>query len=183
MTPSNEPLSNAALDRFHSALRHAGAPLGDEIGPGLSDAEIDRLGKRLAVAVPPELRTLWSWGTSPRQPTAAGSWDINAQFELWPPDVAIKQIEGARLDEAVSRTALAFGGSQDLLLLIEGGATNESSPVVLAPIDDPSTLRAAPSLGALFNLWTDQLSSGDYRYVNGEWAPVDGPRPWIRDVS
>lgn len=80
----------------------------------------------------------------------------------------------------MSRNTIAFGGpSQDAYLLIEGDATNAVSPVIYAFIDDPDTLGAAPSLGALFTLWTEQLASGDYRYVGDEWQPLDGPRPWI----
>lgn len=184
MTLDAPPLTTEILNRFRDALRTAGAPLGDEFGPGLTDADIDRLGDQIGVGVPPELRTLWSWGTAPTKQQALDSWDINPQFQLWPPEVAIKQTERYRRDDSVSRTHIVFGGPpQDEYLLVEGNATRTVSGVILAIIEDPETLNAAPSMGALFSLWAEQLVAGDYRYVDGEWRPLDGPRPWIPDAS
>lgn len=49
-------------------------------------------------------------------------------------------------------------------------------------IDDPDTSEAAPSLGALFQLWTEQLARGEYKFIGDEWHPLDGPlpEPYIR---
>lgn len=173
-------LTSEILDRFVDALRHAGAPLGDEIQPGLSDDAIDHVGRQIRVEIPPELRVLWRWGVAPTDIRTPDSWDVNPEFQIWPPATAIKQTKRYRKDDMVSRSTIAFGGpSQDAYLLVEGGATKPVSPVVYAFIDDPDTLGAAPSLGALFTLWTEQLAAGDYRYTGNEWEPLDGPTPWI----
>lgn len=185
MTRDAPPLTSEILDRFRDALRAAAAPLGDEIGPGLTDAEIDRLGNRVGVAVPPELRTLWTWGTAPDKQRSPDSWDINPEFQLWPPTSAIEETQDYRLDDTVSRTTIAFAGSQDHFLLVEGDATQTVSRVILALIDDPNTLGAAPSLGALFNLWADQLASAIRRRPMGAAqrpAPVD-PRRQLNSAT
>lgn len=184
MSPDATPLTFEILDRFRAALQRAGAPLGDEIEPGLTEEQINDLAGQLGVGVPPELRTLWLWGTAPATPHAVDAWDINPEFELWPPAVALAQTKNYRLDETVPRNTIAFGGpSGEGYLLVKADDATAVSGVTYAFIDDPETLSAAPSLGALFELWAAQLAGGDYRYVADEWQPLDGPRTWIPDAS
>lgn len=182
MSNDTPALTAEILDRFHQALRHAGAPLGNEIGPGLSDEQIDRLTEPLGLQAPPELRTLWRWGTAPIEPATNASWEINPEFDLWPPAQAIKETKEHRLDKTVSRATIAFGGpTGDAYLLVDGNSDAATSRVTYADIEDPETISAAPSLGALFVLWTDQLAGGDYRYVEDRWEPLDGPQTIIVD--
>lgn len=184
MTSHAPRLSAEILDRFREALRFAGAPLGGEIGPGLTDAEINRLGDHVGVNVPQELRTLWRWGTVPETQSTPDSWDINPVFELWPPALAITETKAYRVADTARHRALAFGGpSQDGYLLAEADAEALISRVIYARIDDPNSIAAAPSLGAIFTLWTEQLAAGDYKFVGDEWRPLTGPRAWISDVT
>ena len=174
------PLTPEILERFREALVHAGAPIGDEIAPGLSDEQIDRLVGEVGVQVPQELRTLWRWGSPASAPRTHASWEINPEFPWWPPARAIKETQNYRLDKTVPRTTIAFGGpSGNGYLLVEGNSNTTTSQVFLADIEDPDTLIAAPSVGALVQLWTRQLSNGDYRYDAGRWQPEDFPVPFF----
>lgn len=174
-----QPLTVEILDRFGETLRHAGAPLGNEIQPGLSDGEIDAIGAELGVAVPSELRTLWRWGTAPSEPRLEDSWDINYRLELWPPSYAVSRTKEHRRDEFVSQTTIAFGGPANRgWFLVEGGALHATSPVIYRLIDDPDPGSAAPSLGTLVEYWARQLAERAYYYDGERWYPDDGPRPW-----
>lgn len=176
MSSEAPSLTPAILDEFRAALVHAGAPLGTEIQPGLNDEQIDQLGKELRVDVPAELRTLWRWGQAPTAKLTPGSWEVNPEFELWPASQAIRETEQYRLGGSASRHNIALGGPRgEGFLLVEGDRDSPSSRVTYAFIEDPDTLVAAPSIGALVQLWTHQLADGEYRYLDGQWDPLDGP--------
>lgn len=85
------PLTTEILDDFRAGLRRAGAPLADEFEPGLTEAEIDELGRQLGVRVPGELRTLWRWGTVRPRGVLSNFWSAAAGHELWPPAVAVSE--------------------------------------------------------------------------------------------
>jgi hypothetical protein len=174
-------LSVQLLERFRAALRAAGAPLGDAIGPGLSDAQIDELAVELGAAVPPELRTLWSWGY-PASTWTDGGWDINPSFELWPPSHAVLATRHYQQSFEPLAAHIAFAGPpQTDYLIVPGNESTPTSPVLIVSLEDPGKTHAAPSLGALFQLWTEQLARGDFRFVGDEWQPPYGPLPFIRD--
>lgn len=176
-------LSPGVLDRFREALRFAGAPLGEELGAGLSDSEIDAIGAALRVQVPPELRTLWRWGVPPAEPRTRASLDVNREFELWPTDRVIEETRWQRAEDDPIQTAIAFAGIPDSRgwLLVQGRAENSISPATYAFNETPETYIAAPSLGALFAHWTDLLESGQYRFDGQFWEPEDGPSGCIID--
>lgn len=175
-------LTTEILERFRAALRTAGAPLGDAIGPGISDAEIDEVGAQLGVGVPRELRTLWRWG----QPTADAAtreagYDVNARYELWAPADAIKATLFYRPFITELANCIAFAGPpQDGCLVVEGNAGTVTSPAFEAYVGDNSLIHdgasLAPSLGTLFALWARQLECGDYTYDGREWH-WDGAMP------
>ena len=185
MTTEARPLSPEILEEFRAALKTAGSPLGHSIDPGLSDEQIDQLAADLGVDVPPELRTLWRWGSpSPAAAKREGGWDINPSFELWPPAVAVKVTGKYRsYISGISRYITFAGPPQGGCLLVLGDQTEPTCQVIYALIDDPDKLSAAPSLGTLFQLWTDQLTGGHYRFVGDEWETLDGPTPWITEPS
>lgn len=180
MKADPEELSPELLERFRAALHSAGAPLGNLVEPGLTDEQIDQVAIELGVRVPPELRVLWRWG----QPSEAGGaqeggWDINPRFELWPPPSAITATRNYRAlkPELGSHIAIA-GPPQGGCLLVRGDQQAPTSRVVYALTDDPDILDAAPSLGALFQIWTAQLANGDYAFAEGEWQALGGPLPF-----
>lgn len=184
MTDHVPQLTPEMLDRFRAALATAGAPLADAIGPGITDAQVDKLAGKLGLKAPPELRTLWTWGAVTQQPASPDSWDINVEFALWPPQVAIRETkEHRKLDPTDSRQTISFGGSSGDQLLVEGDPTATRSPVTYALLESPNTIDAGPSLGALFELWTTQLENGDYRYTDGQWHPINGPMVFIPSQS
>lgn len=182
MSTEATELTTEILERFRAALRIAGAPLGDAIEPGLSDAEIDAVEVQLGVAVPPELRTLWKWGrpSETRADPQNGGWDINPEFELWPPANAVAMTQTFRsLIPEVSRQIAFAGPPQDSCLMVDGDQTGATSSVRYVMIEEPDSFSAAPSLGALFQLWTDQLAGGDYKFSGDEWESLDGPLVFI----
>lgn len=174
-------LTPELLDRFRAALAAAGAPLADAIEPGLSDRQIDRIARRLRVKAPPELRTLWRWGAAPSRPLHRDAWSLNSEFDLWPPEIAIRETKAHRKDRSVSRSTISFGGPSGAgYLLVEGDAAMTHSRVMYSLIEDPDPFEAAPSLGALFTLWTTQLEQGAYRHVDGQWHDPEEPLLFIK---
>lgn len=61
-------------------------------------------------------------------------------------------------------------------LVVDGDTASPTSRVIHAFDDDPDTLVAATSVGALVIHWTELLEEGHYRCENGEWTSIDGPR-------
>lgn len=178
------PLANEVLEQFRAALQQAGAPLGAAIGPGLSDSEIERYAGKLGVPVPPELQTLWRWGCpSPDASTIEAGWDINPEYELWTPQIVVGMTDDWRDSDPDLARCIAFAGPpQDGCLIITGDDRAAVSPVKgwyidsMTPVSDKPIL--APSLGVLFHLWTEQLTSADgYTFSGGLWDPED-PLPW-----
>ncbi len=184
MSPSPEQLSFEILERFRAALKTAGAPLASAIDPGLSDEQIDDVAAELGMAVPPELRTLWRWGCpADSAGDQEAGWDVNARFELWPPSYAVVATRHYQGWYEPLPAHIAFAGPpQSSCLLVRGDDTAPTSPVIAAYIDDPDTSDAAPSLGALFQLWTEQLAGGEYKFIGDEWHPLDDPlpQPYVR---
>lgn len=184
MSANPAELSVETLERFRVSLRRAEAPLGQAIEPGLTSAELDELEAELSVRLPRELRTLWSWG----RPSSAtvdrnlGGWDINPSFQLWPPDQAIAATRDFRSLTPELTEYVAFAGpSQDDCLMVAGDEAGATNSLILAFTEDPYPLELTPSLGALFQLWADQLESGEYRFSfsANRWESIDGPLPFI----
>lgn len=173
-------LTSDLLDRFAAALRFAGAPLGDELAPGLSDGEIDGVGAALGVPVPPELRTLWRWGVPPENPRTRESLEVNREFELWPIDRVLKETRWQRMDAPI-QTSIPFAGIAEGRgwLLVEGRVDLDASPVTHAFNETPDTFLAAPSIGALIEHWSKLLEDRDYYFDGQVWEPEDGPIEYV----
>ena len=78
---------------------------------------------------------------------------------------------------------IAFAGPpQDGCLIVPSDDIAPTSPVLKAYFADSDTIDAGPSLGSLFELWTEQLASGDYKFIGDEWQSLDGPLPYVRDT-
>ena len=77
---------------------------------------------------------------------------------------------------------IAFAGPpQDNCLIVPGDSTAPISPVIYAYLDDEDTIDAGPSLGTLFELWTEQLEHGDFKFTGDRWQSLDGPPPFVRN--
>ncbi len=185
MSSSPLQLSPEMLDRYLAALRAAGAPLADNLGPGLSDQEIDELLAPLGLAASPELRTLWGWRiTSMASAPQPDAFDLNPDFELWPPEIAVKQTENYRdHTDGGHRPSVAVAGAkwEWLLVLCDPNSAAATAPIEHFLLDEPTFATRAPSLGALFAKWTEQLERGDYTHTSGEWEPENPPQTLIVD--
>ena len=180
MSSDAPQLTPELLDRFRAALANAGAPLGHAIEPGLTDKQVDRLTRKLGLEAPPELRTLWKWGVATGKPDHRDAWRLNPGFDLWPPDVAIRETKEHRKDRSVSRSTIAFGGPTGSgYLLVDGDPAVTRSKVAYSLVEDPEPFQIAPSLGALFELWTKQLENREYRHVDGRWHNPEEPLLFI----
>lgn len=169
-------LSTEVLERFRAALKTANALLGDEIEAGISDDEIDQLATELGVGVPPELRTLWKWGrpSADARRRDAG-WDINRDFQLWSPTAAL---EGTRYYRSLMPELgpyIAFAGPRQGGCLIIRGDHSAVSPVIEFYVEDSDpvdeAVAIAPSLGAVFELFANELEAGAFKYVGDRWEP------------
>ncbi len=153
-------LSDAILERFLRAATTAAVPLVAELGPGLSDHEISDLGHALGDQIPSEIRTLWRWRAAPASPKHAWSWQINPEFELWPPTQSVTNtFEYRTMLETdpnlydAPPTGVCFGGARGFLFT-DTARRGNLAPVGYLMVDDPEFEPAAPSLGALFMHWT-----------------------------
>lgn len=163
------PVTPEMLEHFAEALSFAGAPLIDELGPGLTDAELGELEATLGVSVPPELRTLWQWGTPPESPLTHDSWDLNPLVELWPPSIVVERTQFEREDPEFSELQIVFARAGNRRLSVVGDAGLRVSAVL---DDDVDPVFVAPSIGTLIERWTKQMLAGEYWY-DGEpnWKP------------
>lgn len=170
------PLTPAMLGSFGDALRFAGAPMGSEFLPGLTDPAIDGLGESLGVSIPPELRTLWRWRMPPKSSESPDPWDINPEFELWDPEAIVDMTRKSRVTAGVPADAIAFAGYGLEVLAVSGDDHSGVSPVLELSIADVDYSQVAPSLGALIHLWTEQMLAREYWYdAKVGWQPEDFP--------
>lgn len=177
------PLSVEILDRYLAALRTAEAPLASTLRPGLSDDEIDLVLAPLSLTASPELRTLWRWRVTSMDTAAQpDAWDLNPAFSLWPPEQAVKETENYRNHPlGAHRPSVAIAGAKFQSLLVLCDTTQATaSPVEHFMVDDPEFAIGAPSLGALFAFWTEQLERGDYTHTSGDWEPDPWPSCLLR---
>ncbi len=180
MSNNSAQLTPELLDRFRVALAKAGAPLADAIEPGLTDKQVDRLARKLGLEAPPELRALWKWGVATSKPEGRHTWNLNPEFDLWPPARAVRETKTYRSEGAISRSMIAFGGPGSKgALFVTGDAAATHSTASYVFVDDPGSFQAAPSLGALFELWSTQMEDRAYAYANDRWHDPDEPLLFI----
>ena len=178
-------LLEALADRW----RLLGAPIIENLRPGLSDAEIDALTHPLGITLPGEARTWWSWHDGVGSDAGRPEHKIGGlMMELIPLAEAVRDYqdgrallvdaggEGALEDWPTSWFPITAQGHGDVVVCQCGVPRNAATPIHVFHWDQPDPRPAANSFGELIALWIEAIDSGRWVY--------DAPRrSWYLDDS
>jgi hypothetical protein len=180
MTDAWTPLTVDVLERWRAAARAVGAPLAEELQPGISDAQIDALLKPLGLTAPPDLRTLWGWGTSRAVPINPWGWSMYPFMGYLRPERAVAQTvkERGLVDWGTEIPAswLVIWDDQERALCVDC-AQPDRTPVY--SLSAENTLWAE-SVAELVEHWTGLIADG-FTEIRGDlWLETgDAPPDWI----
>ena len=185
-------LTTAILDAWVSHWEAQAIPFADAWRPGLTEEELAAVEDELGTALPPELRTWWSWHDGLGLVSLHGRHGVTAvngvDIEAWPAHVALDRTRTYR--EIMARVPGTTWVASERWLQIGGRGNGDMVLADLQPTPDgASKIRSAwlrdvndppppgaPSLGALVTWWTEALDARVHT-----WDRAAGR--WVRDLE
>jgi hypothetical protein len=170
-----EALSIELLDELEQRWRSQGAPVADQLQPGLSHAEMDALVAPLGLTLPDEPRVWWGWRNGAR----GADLGVPVGFSH---DSLQHAVERAGFQRRIAREVADddpssmwrwswLPWSYDIsgaALVIEASDDAHVSPVSVHLIDDGSDIPvSAPSMGTLVRWWLELFDLGICAYDRG----------------
>lgn len=173
MTNAYTPLQIELLERWEASARGAGAPLPDELQPGLSDAEIDGLLEPLGLRPPDDLRTLWGWRTAPVAPSTGSGWQMHPVHAYLPPARAvadtIEERNAADWGIDLPDNWLVVWDDQVRALCLD---CSEPERTAVYSVSAENTL-FADSVAEMLERWIALFDNGFTVMLDSRWAQTD----------
>jgi|tagenome__1003787_1003787.scaffolds.fasta_scaffold20962551_6 cell wall assembly regulator SMI1 len=178
-------LLEALADRW----RRLGAPIIENLRPGLSDAEIDALTHPLGISLPDEARTWFRWHDGVALDPGRPERRIGAlMMEFIPLAEAVRDYqdgravlvgaggEGALEDWPTSWFPITAQGCGDVVVCECSVPRDAATPIHVFRWDEPDPRPAAGSFGEMVALWIEAIDSA-------RWVYDAARRSWYLDDS
>lgn len=152
------------LERFHAALRDAGAPLIAYLEPGLSPDQIRAAAAQFpGLALPEELLLWWGWHNG------AGGHFFAPERCFSSVEMAVDDYaEGLETGSGVEHPALLPVSNSWPSILVECVPESPSVGRIFVGQHSVPPVPQLPSVGALIEIWTSFLERGIWSYRDGQ---------------